>query len=229
MAYDDVRAMVEAASLGMPVSTWRMKASEGSRLLSGDRRLTQLRIANMILRPVDGVLADANFFRDFAQADEESKHDLIYARYLASMPLGVAVAQALFKPALRNGRTTIERHLVDAAIRAAVPETTSPATIDRSRTSFGTEFSRAGVVRVRRDGALSLANFRPSALAVFHVINEDLRSRREATDAWLATESMASALYAFEPGVVRDYIEQLVAMGRLQRSYYGGEPRVLAA
>lgn len=52
MGYEDVRAMLSHARLGESIAVWRGEALAESRLLSGSRRVTQIRIATEILCPL---------------------------------------------------------------------------------------------------------------------------------------------------------------------------------
>ncbi len=230
MAYEDVRYMVSTARDGMSIEDWRSAASAGTRLLASDRRATQLRYALAILRPVDGGIHDDGFLSDIASADVEAAQDLIYGRYLSSTPLAVAIAREIFHPYLERGERVMRRAVISAFLDDRLAAQL-PATRARSRSAIVTEFSRAGVLRVA-PGAKASFEFTgrvPSRLALFHVLRDELRERREATDAWIANASLAAALFAVEPETMRAQVEALVADGRLQRSYYAGEPRILAA
>jgi hypothetical protein len=229
MGYDDVRSLLRHARVGDSVTAWRTEALSESRLLAGDRRTTQLRIATAILRPVDGFIVDRLFIEDLAAADESTVRDLIYARYLASVEIAVIFADRHFR--VSAGESTpdsIARGAVRSTLFTLLP-TCSEQTRERTRNAINAQFGAAGVVRVDRAGNLQPTRRRPAAAAVFHLICDDLRDRREASDTWLFARSLAAALFAIRPNDFAHILEDLIASGRLRRSYYAGEPRVLAA
>ncbi len=231
MAYGDVRQMLLVARNGMPVTTWRSEAALGTRLLHGDWRTTQLRYALAILRPREGVIHDDDgFLTDLAGADPATGRDLVYARYFASVPLAVTTARSVLQPILQRGERVIARGVLTAMLDEELAAL-SAATRARSCSAIVTEFARAGVLRADRPARapLELTGRVPSALALLHLLQDDLRDRQEATDTWLATSSLAATIFAVPPALMREQIEMLVAGGRLRRSYYGGEPRILAA
>ncbi len=228
MAYDDVRAMLAVASDGMSVDMWRTQIGSTARLLASDRRARQVRLALTILRPQGAVLHDDGFLSDLAAADSSGVRDLIYARYLSSVPLAVHIARSLFHPA----RVRDEREIPRGALTQAVEEalgTCSAGTRRRSLNAITSEFARAGIVRVEKTGPVELTFRQPATLAIFHLLRDDLHERQEASDDWLAASSLAAILFALPPEVMRTQIDKLVVMGRLRRSYYSGEPRILAA
>ncbi len=228
MGYDDVRAMLAVARPGEAIAAWRKVAAQACRLPTADRRTTQLRIAERILRPVEGRIADDAFLIDLHKADDSTAHDLIYARYLAATPVAVGIARALLAPhAVMSGK-----HVSRAALDATLAELlagTKPSTIARSRTAAMTEFSRAGIISPSRDGSFEVLRTSPAPIAFYYLLCDDLAERREASDAWIASSSLAAVIFALTPEQVRRYLTQLVEEGRLRRSYYGGEPRILAA
>jgi len=228
MAFDDALGMVLLAVPGTSVVEWAARASADSRLLAGSQRLQQLRIARAILRVHGDRIADASFLSDMHQGNDAVRRDLVYARYLAATPIAIAVGRTVLLPRRRDARVAIARAELDNAIATALAGC-SAGTIRRSATSVRVEFGRAGVTRSNRDGSIELEEKRPAAIALYHLFLDDLAERREASDAWLARESTAAAIFALSPETVRESIEELVALGRLTRSYYSGEPRVLAA
>ncbi len=230
MAYDDVRAMIALAHDGLSLVSWRAEAAASSRLFESSRRATQLHYAAAIVRTQGSLIQDGAFLRDVNAGDAETARDLIYARYLASVPLAVAVARRVFYPIARLGERTIQRGAVERFLREHIPAA-SDATRARSLSSIVTEFARAGVIRRPATHAptLELTGRVPVPLAVAYLIDDDLRERREASDAWLASASLAAIVFALTPSAMLGAIESLVAQGRLRRSYYAGEPRILAA
>jgi hypothetical protein len=70
---------------------------------------------------------------------------------------------------------------------------------------------------------------RPAPIAVWHILRDELDLRREASDTWLAQHSLAAAIFAIDQATFADIVEILIEAGRLRRSHYAGEPRVLAA
>jgi hypothetical protein len=229
MGYEDVRSLVRHARVGDSVEAWRASALADSRLLAGDRRKTQLRIATTILRPVGGRIVDRQFVNDLAAADESAARDLIYARYLASVEIAVTFADRHLRVAADESMpSAIAREAVRSTLVTLLP-TCSESTRERTRTAIGAQFGAAGVVRVDRAGNFQPTRRRPAAVAALHLICDDLRDRREAADAWLFTRSLAAALFAIRPNDFAHILEELIAAGRLRRSYYAGEPRVLAA
>jgi hypothetical protein len=62
-----------------------------------------------------------------------------------------------------------------------------------------------------------------------HLLKDDLNERREASEAWITTESLPAVLFAIDPNAMQVHLDALVGAGRLQRSYYAGRPRILAA
>ena len=136
----------------------------------------------------------------------------------------------------RHLRVAAEESTPDAVARAAVRSTLvallptcSESTRERTRTAIGTQFGAAGVIQVDRAGNLKPTHRRPAAVAVLHLICDELRDRREATDTWLFAHSVAGSLFALRPNDFAHILEELIAAGRLRRSYYSGEPRILAA
>ncbi len=230
MAYDDVSAMISLAYEGEKVDHWHSRAETSSRLFSGSRRRTQLRIARSLLRTRDGCIVDGAFLSELASAGASTARDLIYGRYLAGVPIAVAAARLIFHSLAREGRRSIERRAVDAFLNDQIG-TVSVATRARTFSSIITEFSRAGVL-VRpapRQTTLELTGRVPAAAALADLIDTELRQRREAPDRWLASESLAAAIFAIPPAPMQAVIETLVNEGRLRRSYYSGEPRIIAA
>jgi hypothetical protein len=228
MAYADVRAMLGLAHAGLDVEGWRFQAAAETRLLAGSRRTTQLRIAATILRAHEGTIVDDGFLSDLRDANESAARDLVYARYLASVPIAVAIARASFRDRAGSIRTSLSRQDLDTSLAHEIPNA-AQATRNRTRTAIGSQFSRAGVLYVERDGTCVFTRRQPDVLAIYHLIRDDLRDRREASDTWLAAGSLAATLFAIDARAMHDHIDALVAAGRLQRSYYAGQPRILAA
>jgi hypothetical protein len=228
MAFQDVRAMLALARDGASIDEWRSRAAAESRLLAGSRRITQLRIATTILRPQGSTIRDDGFLSDLHAADDAGARDLVYARYLASVPIAVAVARVCFREALTANRAAVTKDTLDAVLEHEIPDC-APATRARTRTAIISQFGRAGVVRLQPDGALSLTHRQPAALAIFHLLKDELRERREASEAWITTDSLPAALFAIDANAMQVHIDALVSAGRLQRSYYAGRPRILAA
>jgi hypothetical protein len=229
MGYDDVRSMLRYARVGDSVAAWQAATRRDSRLLAGSRRETQMRIATAVLRPVGSTIVDADFLNDLTTADETTARDLVYGRYLASAAIAVAVAQRFFRIGiLGTPPEPITRGSLESLLGELLP-TCTEGTRSRTRTAIGTQFSAAGIVRLERDGNLILTRRRPASVAVLHLIRDELDTRREASDSWLASNSLAAAIFAIDPATFSDILENLIASGRLQRSYYAGEPRVLAA
>jgi len=230
IAYDDIRAMIALAHDGTSLVSWRAEAAASSRLFEGARRTTQLHYASLIIRTHAGTIQDGAFIRDVAASDAATARDLIYARYLASVPLAVAVAREIFHPVARHGERTIQRGAVERFLGEHIAAA-SDATRTRSLSSIVTEFARAGVIHkpAARATTIELTGRVPAPLALAYLIDDDLRERREASDAWLVSASLAATLFALTPSAMRAAIESLVVQGRLRRSYYAGEPRILAA
>ena len=228
MAYNDVRTMIALARDGISVDSWRTQVVLGARLLASDRRMTQVRIALAVMRPEGAFLRDDGFLSDLAQADAATAHDLVYARYLASVPLATHIARTVLHPARMRGERTISRHALSQALNEHL-STCSAGTRARSLSAIGSEFARAGVLRTEKNGSLEFTGRQPAALALFYLLRDDLRDRQEASDQWLSTSSLAAALFLVPPETMRVQIDALVAIHRLHRSYYGGEPRILAA
>ena len=228
LAYADVRAMLALAADSMPVATWLDAIAEHARLLAGDHRKTQTRIARSIISVRDGIIASDGFLADLEHADPMTARDLIYARYLASTSLARSIAREIFAPAARESRPIVSRASIDQWIDREL-EALSILTRKRSKSSTVAEFARAGVVRLAPGGSLVLTGHVPAANALFHLIRDELHERDEATDEWLATQSRAATLFALPPDVMRRHIESLVRDGRLKRSYYSGVPRILSA
>jgi len=226
LAYDDVRAMLDCARQGMPLAEWRECALAASRLFASDRRTTQLRYATCILRMTEGHVSDATLLKHLGAGNEAAVHDLVFGRYLAAVPVALTVARALWGN-VRHDRT-FTRANVDAAVRTALPTVTA-ATAARTRSSFVTEYARAGVLRVAPGGLCTLLDRDPAPEAVLDLARDDLARRREAADAWLARSSAAGLVFALTPDRMTRLLERLVASGDLVRSYYNGEPRVIAA
>lgn len=233
LSYDDVRAMLAVAQEGDPVAVWRKKAAEASRLPAVDRRKTQIRFAERILRPIDGQIVANDFLSDLQtlqHSNEPAAHDLTYARYLAGIPLAVTLARALIAPRanLPSAARFVSRADLDAALISALPGN-KPSTIARSRTATLTEFSRAGIIMANRDGSFEILRHRLAPIAFYYLLRDDLAERGEATDAWISRASLPAALFALVPEQVNHYLHELVEARRLRRSYYAGEPRILAA
>ena len=229
MGYEDVRAMLSHARLGASIPVWRGEALAESRLLSGSRRVTQIRIAMEILRPSAGCIVDKAFLSDLSAADESNARDLIYGRYLASVPIAAEFARGFLRVGAKGTPVdSVSKISLDAFLSAKLPMC-SEATRARTRTAIGSQFTAAGIARVTRDGALVRTTRRPAPIAVYHLLADELRERREASDAWLASHSLAAAIFSIDAFVFRDILESLIADHRLTRSYIGGEPRVLAA
>jgi hypothetical protein len=228
MAYQDVRAMLALAINGANLGEWRTRAVDETRLLAGGRRTTQLQIATTILRPQRGTIVDDGFLSDLDQADESSARDLIYARYLASVPIAVTVARVGFREAQVTNRLAVQRETLDAILAQEIPGCT-PATRARTRSAIASQYAQAGVVRMEPGGALSFTNRQPAEVAIFHLLKDDLNERREASEAWITTESLPAVLFAIDPNAMQVHLDALVGAGRLQRSYYAGRPRILAA
>jgi hypothetical protein len=230
MAYDDVHTMIRLAHEGDEADQWHVKAEASSRLFSGSRRTTQLRIARSLLRTTDGYIADGTFLSEVARADASTARDLIYGRYLAGVPIAVAVARLIFHSLAREGRRFIERSAIESFLNDQIG-TVSVSTRARTFSSILTEFSRAGVL-VRpgpRQATLQLTGRVPAAAALADLIDTELLQRREAPDRWLSSESLAAAIFAIPAEPMQTVIEALVNEGRLRRSYYSGEPRIIAA
>jgi hypothetical protein len=228
LSYADVRAMLSLARDTMSVGDWRARIAEDARLLAGDHRKTQTRIALSLLHVEDGIIRDNGFLGDLEVADATVAHDLIYARYLATRPLALYIAQTLFAPTARDARTMVSRSMLDQVIDEELGSY-SVNTRARSKNSAIAEFSRAGIVRTALNAPIELTGHVPAQLALFYLLRDELRERQEATDVWLATRSRAALLFALSPETMRAQIEDLVTSGRLTRSYYSGEPRILAA
>jgi hypothetical protein len=228
MAYQDVRAMLALAVNGANLGEWRARAANETRLLAGGRRTTQLQIATTILRPERGTIVDDGFVSDLRQADESGARDLIYARYLVSVPIAVTVARVIFKEALATGRQAVPRETLDAILAQQIPDC-APATRARTRSAIASQFAQAGVVRVERGGTLTFTRRQPAEVAILHLLKDDLNERREASEAWITTESLPAVLFAIDPNAMQVHLDALVGAGRLQRSYYAGRPRILAA
>jgi hypothetical protein len=228
MGYDDVRAMLAVARPGEAIADWRKEAAAVSRLPTADRRKTQLRIAERILRPIDGRIADDAFLSDLHISDDATSHDLIYARYLAATPAAVGIARALLAPHTAAN----DKHVTRAELESVLARLllgTKLSTIARSRTAALTEYARAGIISPSRDGSFEILRTSPSPIAFYYLLGDDLAERREATDAWIVSSSLPAAMFALTPEQVVRYLKTLVEVGRLRRSYYGGEPRILAA
>lgn len=77
-----------------------------------------------------------------------------------------------------------------------------------------------------RDGfRLSGAALDPLAFA--HLLLDDLRERGEARDAWIVRQSTPTVVFALTPERAQAALTEAIREGRLRRSYFNGEPRVL--
>lgn len=228
LAFADVRAMLALARDMMPLPTWYAQIAADARLLAGDQRQTQIRIARSLITVRDGEIQSGGFLDDLASADAVTARDLIYGRYLASRSLARSIAKDVFAPAAAAGESIVSRLTLDRFVEQKLVAC-SPQTRKRSMSSAVAEFARAGIIRTAANEPLIVTGHVPSQRALFHLIRDELRERDEATDAWLATQSRAATLFALSPGTMQHLIEQLVRSGSLTRSYYSGQPRILAA
>jgi hypothetical protein len=231
LSYDDVRDMLAQAKPGMAVKVWRERAAESSRFMVASQRTEQLRLAALVLRLKGETITDDQFLADLASADRSRERDLIYARYLTGVPVAVAVARSLFGSLLSSGRPiSFERTRIAEALSAALPQA-SPATKKRSLVSFTTEFVRAGILtrENQRSSRFALIATDLDPIAFYDALRDELVTRGELRDGWIAREATPTLIYALSSQRVGSIIESLVQMGRLRRSYFSGEPRVLVA
>ena len=228
LAFADVRAMLALAQDATPLSTWYARIAENARLLAGDQRKTQTRIARSLITVRDGEIHSDGFLDDLAGADAVTARDLIYGRYLATRSLARSIARDVFAPAAAAGDSIVSRSTLNRFIDREL-ESCSSQTRARSLSSAVAEFARAGIVRTAAHEPLVLTGHFPSHRALFHLIRDELRERDEATDFWLATQSRAATLFALSSDTMQHLIDQLVRSGSLTRSYYSGQPRILAA
>lgn len=231
MTFDDVLAMVKLAEPGMREVDWRHEAARASRFPLASQRNEQLRIATLIVRPSNGRIEDALFLEDIRNETRVACRDMIYGRYLCAHAIAVELARELFVPRVRHPElgTKLDVVEIDEFLASTLPAI-SLASRRRTRSAAVTEFVRAGVLRGSWRSGLSVvgaASLHPKAFA--HLLIDDLRVRGDATDAWIATESTPTVVFALQPDRVHLLLDEIVELGLVRRSYLAGRPRVLLA
>ncbi len=225
MRLDDVLAMLLLATPGISEAEWRDRAAAASRFSAASQRTEQLKIATSILRPHEGVIPQDAFLEDLRTASRAQARDLIYARYIAAKPLARAAASAIAENVGHGNRFSVAE--LDALLLPLL-QPLAPSSRARTRSAIISEFTRAGILGgTARDG-LILTGSALDPLAFAHLLLDDLKVRREAPDTWIMRNSTPVVTFALTEERARTALESAIRAGRLRRSYFNGEPRILA-
>lgn len=236
---EDARELLDAASPGLPLSTWRELSHSILPQSSRARRQELVRIVERDLLDHDGESVRHTVFLDlFHAGSPHERNTLLYGRLAFSRPLVAATLDALVHPALLRANEPLAD--VDAAVisddawdsffRAVLPPGTRREAFKKTRQTVQRFLAEVGVLLLEGNTTRTATaqHARPAPVAFGWLLAHELRarSRAEAPLAWAVRESAAARLFAPEPHYAQTCIDVAVTAGVLTRGYLLGDTRL---
>lgn len=239
IAPNEALLLLDLAEPGISREEWEEKAKAALPQAIGKRRQEIIRRTRVFLLDLDADrIRTSAFLRLLRGGSPRLRKDLFWARYCFTSPWPRLAASEVVRPAIAEATQPLAAPMAGVITTAAWREFvlrrvlagTAEPSIKKTVAEIGRAFNGLGCLDMSRPrrGCSTAHPGDPDPLAFAWLLRFQLENeqRREATDDWAATQSVAAILFAVDEAHGRTLVEGAPSTGLFERSFLMGSGRL---